>query len=132
MVGRQFQLLSHAILTPATNNFGLVWKSRIMQYNGETGWLLVVQNGAAITGTTPGVIWELDVSDNGGAYTAVGSAISTYAAVGWLCIPYILNSTQGAVCANTAGHKYLMQVVGTLGFADNVATDVSVDLFATI
>jgi hypothetical protein len=132
MTGGSYQLLSHNDLSPANTGAGLVYKSKIIQYMGEAGWFLVIRNGAAITGTTPGIIWELDVSDNGGTFTRVGSAIATYLAVGALVVPYILNSTQGVAAPNTAGHVYLMQVKGTIGNADNVATDISVDLFATI
>jgi hypothetical protein len=132
MVGRQEQLLSHEILSPASTGAGLVYKSKIIPWSGETGWLLVVTNDSAITGTSPGIIWEVDVSDNGGAFTRVGGAIATFAVVGMLAVPYILNSTQGVMAAGTAGHVYLMQVKGTIGNADNVATGVSVDLIATI
>jgi hypothetical protein len=132
MVGRNIQLLSHEVLSPASNNFGVVWKSQPIQYSGETGWYLIIQNKATITGTTPGIVWEVDVSDNGGAYTRVGGAVATFSAIGALVIPYILNSTQGVMAANTAGHTYYMQVVGTLGNLDNIATDVSVDLIATV
>lgn len=132
MVGRQYQLLSHADLSPAHTSLGLVYKSPIIPWAGETGWTLIVQNDSAITGTTPGIIWEVDVSDNGGAFTRVGAAIATFSTQGMLTVPYILNSTQGVMAAGTAGHVYLMQVKGTIGNADNVATGVSVDLIATI
>jgi hypothetical protein len=132
MVGRSIQLLSHEVLTSSKNSFGTVWKSQIIPYSGETGWYLIIQNDSAITGTSPGIIWELDVSDNGGTYTRVGGAVATFSAVGALVIPYILNSTQGVAAAGTSGHVYLMQVVGTLGNADNVVGGVSVDLIATV
>ncbi len=132
MVGRSIQLLSREVLTPASNNFGTVWLSQIIPHMGEAVWYLLIRNGAAITGTTPGIIWEVDVSDNGGAFTRVGGAIATFSAAGTLVVPYNTGSTQGAMAANTAGHVYLMQVKGTIGNADNIVSDVSVDLVASV
>jgi hypothetical protein len=131
MVGRSIQLLSHEVLTPASNSFGTVWLSQAIPHMGESVWYLMIRNWSAITGTTPGIIWEVDVSDNGGAFTRVGGAVATFLTASTLVIPYNTNSTQGAMAANTAGHTYMMQVKGTIGNADNIASEVSVDLIAS-
>jgi hypothetical protein len=129
MIGKQEQILSHEILSPATSGAGLTILSKLIPYGGEAGWILVVKNGATITGTTPGIIWELDattVAGGGSGMTRVGGAIATYLAVGLLVVPYILNSTQGAVGSTST----FIQVKGVIGNADNVITDISVDLIA--
>jgi hypothetical protein len=130
MLTRQEQILTHEILTPASTGLGLTFLSKLIPWGGEVGWMLIIRNGSAITGTTPGIIWELDVSDNGGAMTRVGGAVATLSSAVPLAIPYFTGTTQGAVAAGTAGHTYTMQVKGTIGNADNLAADVTVDLVA--
>jgi hypothetical protein len=130
MLTRQEQILTHEVLSPAATGLGVTFTSKPIPWGNEPGWILIIRNGAAITGTTPGIIWELDVSDNGGAYTRVGAAIATLSSTVPLTVPYFTGTTQGAVAAGTAGHTYSMQVKGTIGNADNVATDVTVDLVA--
>ncbi len=129
MIGKQEQILSHDILSPAATGLGVTFLSKLIPYGGEAGWILIVRNGAAITGTTPGIVWEVDattVAGGGSGMTRVGGAIATFSAVGLQVTPYIINSTQGAIGSTST----FIQVKGTIGNADNVAADISVDLIA--
>lgn len=130
MLTRQEPILTHQVLSPSATGLGTTYTSRVITWGNEPGWILVIRYGAAITGTSPGITWELDVSDNGGAYTRVGSSISAQTSTVPVVIPYFTGTTQGAVAPGTAGHTYSMQVKGVFGNADNVATDVTVDLIA--
>jgi hypothetical protein len=130
MLGRTEQIFNHEVLTPASTGLGTTILSKVIAYGQEPLWLLVIKYGAAITGTTPGVVWEVDVSDNGGAFTRVGGAIANQVTTVPIVIPYATGTTQGAMAANTAGHTYTMQVKGVFGAADNVASDVSIDLIS--
>lgn len=131
MLTRQEQILTHQVLTPSVTGLGVTFQSNPIPWGAEPGWILVIRYGAAITGTTPGIVWELDVSDNGGAYTRVGGAIASQSSTVPLVVPYFTGTTQGAVVASpAAGHTYFMRVKGVFGNADNVASDVTVDLIA--
>ncbi len=126
---RQEQILLHEVLTPALTGLGVTYLSKLIPYGGEAGWILVIRHGSAITGTTPGIIWELDattVAGGGSGMTRVGAAIATFLTVGALVVPYIINSTQGAIGSTST----FLQVKGTIGNADNVAADITVDLIA--
>ena len=126
---RQEQILLHEVLTPAVTGLGVTYTSKLIPYGGEAGWILVVRNGSAITGTTPGIVWELDattVAGGGSGMARVGGAIATFLTVGALVVPYIINSTQGAIGSTST----FLQVKGTIGNADNVVGDVTVDLIA--
>lgn len=131
MLTRQEQILTHEDISPSKTGLGVTFTSRPIPWGGEPGWILVIRNGAAVTGTTPGAVWELDVSDNGGAYTRVGGAIASQITTVPLTVPYFTGTTQGAVVASpTAGHTYFMQVKCTIANADNVLSDTTVDLIA--
>jgi len=126
---RQEQILLHEVLTPAATGIGLTFLSKLIPYGGEAGWILVVRNGSAITGTTPGIIWELDattVAGGGSGMARVGAAIATFAAAGVQVTPYFTGTTQGAIGSTST----FIQVKGTIGNADNLSADVSVDLIA--
>lgn len=131
MLTRQEQILTHEVLTPSVTGLGTTFTSKQFTWGNEPGWILIIRYGSAITGTTPGIVWELDVSDNGGAFTRVGGAIANQSSTVPLVVPYFTGTTQGAVIASpAAGHTYVMQVKGVFGNADNVAADVTVDLVA--
>jgi hypothetical protein len=130
MLGRTEQIFNHEVLTPASTGLGTTILSKVISYGQEPLWLLVIKYDNAITGTTPGIVWEADVSDNGGAFTRVGGAVATQVTTVPIVIPYATGTTQGAMAANTAGHTYTMQIKGVFGNADNVANGVTVDLIA--
>ncbi len=126
---RQEQILLHEVLTPAVTGLGVTYLSKLIPYGGEAGWVLIIRHGSAITGTTPGIIWELDATTVAGGLSGmarVGAAIAAFLTVGVLAVPYIINSTQGAIGSTST----FIQVKGTLGNADNVAGDITVDLVA--
>lgn len=131
------QLLLHENLSPATNpnvDASGTFTSQPIPWGNEAGWLLVIRTGAAVTGTTPGITWELDLNDNGGGFVRVGAAIAAVSAAGVLVVPYFTGTTQGPVVPSpvlgAGGHTYVMQVKGVFGATDNVATDISVELVA--
>jgi hypothetical protein len=131
MLTRQEQILTHEVLTPSVTGLGTTYTSKTIPWGNEPGWILIIRNGSAVTGTTPGVVWELDVSDNGGAFTRVGGVIASLSTTVPQAIPYFTGTTQGAVVPSpAAGHTYVMQVKGVFGNADNVAADVTIDLVA--
>ncbi|SRR6266567_374257 len=106
----------------------LIFTSRPITISVEVGWALLCRIETTPTGTTPGIVWEVDLSDNGGAFTRVGGAIASQTAAGALVVPYYLNSTQGLIIPSfNAAHTYQVQVVGTLANADNIFPSVSVD-----
>ncbi len=126
---RQEQILLHEVLTPAVTGLGVTYTSKLIPYGGEAGWILVVRNGSAITGTTPGIVWELDattVAGGGSGMTRVGGAIAAFAAAGVQVTPYYTGTTQGAIGSTST----FLQVKGTIGNADNLAADITVDLIA--
>lgn len=132
MLTRQEQLLTNSTVSVAAGNApSNIYTSKAIPWGGEPGWILIVKTPTAMTGTTPSLTIELDLSDNGGAYTRVGGAIAAITAVGVTVIPYFTNSTQGAVVPSYNNtHTYSMQVKGTLAAADNVIPNVSIDLVA--
>ena len=106
------------------------YTSAPITWGNEAGWVLIVRIGTP-TGTTPTLTVELDLSDNGGAFTRVGGAIAALAAAGTYVFAYATGTTQGAVVpAPVAGHTYAFQVKGTLFGADNVIPGVFIDLIA--
>src|SRR5258707_1177984 len=97
---RQEPILVHEALTPAVTGKGTTFLSKLIPYGQEPGWILIVRNGSAITGTTPGIVWELDsttVSGGGSGMAAIGAAIATFSAAGVLVVPYYTGTTQGPV-----------------------------------
>ncbi len=141
-IGRVEQILGKASLIAAVSGAvstmsqagqlnGLTFLSRQITISTEPGWVLLCRMETAPTGTTPGIVWEVDLSDNGGAFTRVGAAIAAQTAVGALVVPYYTSSTQGLIIPSfNATHTYVVQVKGVLANADNVFPSVSVDLIA--
>ena len=135
-IRRTIQLLSKQALeggsAATTQQPGLLnaltWTSAPITISTEVGWALLVRIETAPTGTSPGIVWEVDLNDNGGGYTRVGGAISATTAVGALLVPYYTNSTQGLIITSyNSTHTYSVQVKGTIANADNVFPSVSVD-----
>lgn len=133
---RWVQLLSKEALDGGMGSAGqqagelnkLVYTSPPITISTEVGWALLARIEAAPTGTTPGIVWEVDLSDNGAAFTRVGAAIAAQTAIGALLVPYYTGSTQGLIIpAYNATHTYQVQVLGTIANADNVFPSVSLD-----
>src|SRR6266516_986681 len=103
MITRQEQILVHEVLTPSKTLLGTTFLSKLIPYGLEPGWILIIRNGAAITGTTPGIVWELDASTaaDGSSMTRVGAAIAAQVAAGVLVVPYYTASTQGPIGSTT-------------------------------
>lgn len=132
MITRQEQLLVNSTVSVAAGSApSNVYTSKPIPWGNEPGWILIVRITGTPTGTTPGLTIEVDLSDNGGAYTRVGGAISAISAAGVTVVPYYTGTTQGAVVPSpTAGHTYSMQVKATLANADNVFGGVTIDFIA--
>lgn len=130
MITRQFQLLAHEQFSVAAGNApGGVFTSRPIPYGNEPGFVVIIRVNAAPTGTTPGIVWELDatsVAGGGSGFSRVGGAIAAQTAIGVLTIPYYTSSTQGPIPGGTT----FFQIVGTLNALDNVFPDVTVDVVA--
>lgn len=131
MLTRQEQILQNETISVASGDApNSIFTSRPITWGNEAGWVLIIRLGTP-TGTTPGLTVEVDLSDNGGAYTRVGGAISAYTAAGTYVVAYATGTTQGAIVPSpSAGHTYSFQVKATLGNADNVFPNVFMDLVA--
>lgn len=131
MLTRQEQILQNQTISVAAGDApGNAFISRPITWGNEAGWVLVLRMGTP-TGTTPSLTIEVDLSDNGGAYTRVGAAITALTAGGTYVYAYATGTTQGAIVPSpAAGHTYSFQVKATLAGADNVVPSVFVDLVA--
>lgn len=131
MLTRQQQILQNQSISVAAGDApSNVFTSNPITWGNEAGWVLIVRMGTP-TGTTPSLTVEIDLSDNGGAYTRVGGAIAAYTAAGTYATAYATGTTQGAIVpAPAAGHTYSFQVKATLAGADNVVPNVFIDLVA--
>lgn len=123
MLSKQQQIFVHESLSAA--QLGTTWTSPAIPYGNEPGWVLIIRNNAAASGTSPSMIWELD-SNVGGTFTRIGAALSAISATGVTVVPYYTGTTQGAVPANTLQ----LQLKCTFNAADNVFPDVTVELIA--
>src|SRR5258707_15663623 len=85
---------------------------------------------SAPTGTTPSLTPTLQISDNGAAFAnvAAGTAISTATTQ---AIAFTNAQIATAVTSYNNTHTYMLRIALTAGNADNVCTDVTVDLVAT-
>lgn len=131
MLTRQEQILQNETVSVASGAVvGTTFTSRPLPWGNEAGWVLIVRMGTP-TGTTPSLTIEVDLSDNGGAYTRVGGAITAYTAAGTYVTAYATGTTQGAIVPSpAAGHTYSFQVKATVANADNVVPNVFIDLVA--
>lgn len=131
MLTRQEQILQNQTISVAAGDApGNAFISRPITWGNEAGWVLVVRIGTP-TGTTPSLTVEVDLSDNGGAFTRVGGAIAALTAAGTYVFAYATGTTQGAlVPAPNASHTYAFQVKAALAGADNVIPNVFIDLVA--
>lgn len=129
MIGRVEQLLQNETLSGAT--LGTVYTSRPISFGFEAGWILIARITGSLSGTSPSIIWEVDQSTDGAAFTRVGGAIAAQSAAGIQVTPYYTGTTQGLVIASpTNTHTYSLQVKGTLNNADNVINGVFLDLIS--
>jgi hypothetical protein len=123
-------LLSHNIMSPLANTFGsTVWLSKLVAYQGEKHVLMVLRNGATITGTSAGVTAELDASTalGGGSMSQTGGgAMTKLSVVGGQTI--MLGTTDAGGFTAIGSTTTWLQCKLTFGNNDNVATDISVDL----
>lgn len=131
MLTRQEQIFQNQPVSVASGDVvGTTFTSRPITWGNEAGWVLIVRMGTP-TGTTPSLQVEVDLSDNGGAYTRVGGAITAYSTAGTYVTAYATGTTQGAIVPSpAAGHTYNFQVKATLANADNVIPNVFIDLVA--
>jgi len=91
--------------------------------------------GAAVTGTTPGLIVALQGSTDGAAFATIGSAgASLSTAISQAVLITTANLTSAFVALSSSippfTHTYTLRVLITAGNVDNVAPDVSVDVVA--
>lgn len=129
MLTKQVQIMAGQPLKGSIS--GTTWTSQPIPWGEEPGWIMVIRTGGSFTGTTPSIVPELDLNDNGGGYTRVGGAISAISAAGLVVVPYFTGTTQGAVVSSYSNtHTYTMQVKLTLNNADNVFPQVWIDLIA--
>lgn len=129
MIGRQEQILAHEQLS-ATQGLlgGTVFTSKIFPYGGERGFVVMTKLGAAVTGTTPGLVVALQGSLNGGAYTTLGSAGASLATA--TSQANLITAAQLDTFFTGITSGALLKVIVTAGNADNVCTDVSIDVVA--
>lgn len=128
MLTKQVQIMQAEPLKGSVS--GTTWTSPLIAWGNEPGWIMVIRVAGSPTGTTPSIVPELDIIDNG-VNTRVGGAISAITAAGLTVVPYFTGTTQGAVVPSYNNtHTYQMQVKLTLNNADNVFPQVWIDLIA--
>jgi hypothetical protein len=140
MIGRQEQILSHEAVSGASGALGtggsaVTFASKSFPWAGEPSFVVMTKLGAAVTGTTPGLIVALQGSTDGGAFATIGSAgASLSTAISQSVLITTANLTSAFVALSSTvppfTSNYRMRVLVTAGNADNVAPDVSIDVVA--
>lgn len=140
MLTRQEQILVHQPVSGASGALGtggsaVTYASKTFPWGGEQGFVVVTKQGAAVTGTTPSFIVALQGSTDGGAFATIGSAGATLiTAVAQANLITAANLTAAFTALSSTvppfTHTYVMRILVTVGNADNVAPDVTIDVVA--
>lgn len=135
MLTRQEQILQHQPLSAGqglgTGGSAVTFASKTFPYGQEPGFVVATRLGAAVTGTTPGLIVALQGNKDGAGFSTIGSAGASLSASGaeqaLLVTAANIVSLFGTY-VNTS--TYLLRILVTAGNADNVSPDTSIDVVA--
>jgi hypothetical protein len=135
MIGKQEQILQHEIVSGASGALGTggsatTFASKTFPYGQEPGFSVMTRLGAVVTGTTPGLVVALQGSLNGAAFATIGSAGASLATATSQALLVTLAQITTAFGAYVATNNYALRLLVTAGNADNVCTDVSIDVVA--